>query len=65
MEFLKCARCGAFYINNGYVCPKCMNKDNVELATFKDFIQNDDVELQSISDISISTGISEKNLKNS
>lgn len=62
MEFSKCSRCGAFYTNSGYVCPKCTNKDNLELSTFKNFVQNNGIELQSISQISISTGISEKNL---
>ena len=62
MEFSKCSRCGAFYASSGYVCPKCTNKDNLELSTFKNFVQNNGIELQSISQISISTGISEKNL---
>ena len=25
---------GAFYTNQGYVCPKCTNKDNLELSQF-------------------------------
>ena len=62
MEFVKCSRCGAFYSNSGYVCPKCVDKDNFELSTFKDFVEIHCVDLQSISEVAISTGISEKNL---
>ena len=35
MEVIRCSRCGAFYTNGGYVCPKCTDKDNLELSTFK------------------------------
>ena len=62
MEFSKCSRCGAFYTNTGNVCPKCMNKDNFELSTFKNFVENNGLNLQSLSDVAISTGISERNL---
>lgn len=62
MEFSKCSRCGAFYTNTGYVCPKCMNRDNLELSTFKNFIENNGLNLPSLSDVAVSTGISEKNL---
>ena len=27
MEVGRCSRCGAFYTNEGYVCPKCSSKD--------------------------------------
>lgn len=62
MEVVRCSRCGAFYTNGGYVCPKCTNKDNFELSTFKNFVEENGVELQSLNQISVSTGISEKNL---
>ena len=62
MEFTKCSRCGAFYANNGYVCPKCEEKDNIELSTFKNYVENNGVDIQTLSEVSISTGISEKNL---
>ena len=29
MEVIRCSRCGAFYTNGGYVCPKCTDKDNL------------------------------------
>lgn len=62
MEVVRCSRCGAFYTNSGYVCSKCTEKDNFELSTFKNFVENNGVELKSLEQISISTGISEKNL---
>ena len=33
MELNKCTRCGAFHTNSGDVCPKCANRDNLELST--------------------------------
>ena len=63
MELVRCSRCGAFYTNNGYVCPKCQAKDNSELSTFKNFVEKNGIQLQSISQVSVSTGISEKKFK--
>ena len=62
MEVIRCSRCGAFYTNGDYVCPKCTDKDNLELSTFKNFVENNGVELKSLDQVSMSTGISEKNL---
>ncbi len=62
MEVAKCSRCGAFYTAEGNVCPKCAEKDNFELSTFKSYVQENGMELTSLSQVSISTGISEKNL---
>ena len=62
MEVVRCSRCGAFYTNGGYVCPKCIDKDNFELSTFKNYVENNGIELKSLNQVSISTGISEKNL---
>lgn len=62
MEVTRCSRCGTFYTNGGYVCPKCTNKDNFELSTFKNFVEQNGIEIQSLGQVSLSTGISEKNL---
>ena len=62
MEVVRCSRCGAFYTNGGYVCPKCADKDNLELSTFKNFVENNGVELKSLDQVALSTGITEKNL---
>lgn len=62
MEVVRCSRCGAFYTNGGYVCSKCTDKDNFELSAFKNYVEENGVELESLSQVSIYTGISEKNL---
>ena len=62
MEVTRCSRCGAFYTNTGYVCSKCASKDNLELSTFKNFVEENGLEVNSLSQISSRTGISEKNL---
>ena len=60
MEFKKCNRCGGFFVNNGSVCSKCSEKDNLELSTFKNYIEENG--LSSIDSMSVETGISAKNL---
>lgn len=62
MEVRKCSRCGAFYTNGEYVCPKCAGQDNLELSTFKNFVEQNGLEINSLSQVSAQTGISEKNL---
>ncbi len=62
MEVTRCARCGVFYTNGGYVCAKCQAKDNLELSTFKNFIEKNDLELTTLEDVSGETGISVNNL---
>ncbi len=62
MEVGRCSRCGAFYTNEGYVCPKCSSKDEFELSQFKNFVEENGLEIDSLSQVSSQTGISEKNL---
>jgi beta-N-acetylglucosaminidase len=62
MEVVRCSRCGAFYTNGGYVCAKCANKDNIELSQFKNFVEENGLEVNSLNQISSQTGILEKNL---
>ena len=62
MEVNRCSRCGAFYTNGGYVCSKCAAKDNLELSAFKNFVEENGLEINSLSQISDQTGISEKDL---
>ena len=62
MEVKRCSRCGAFYTNQGYVCAKCTNKDNLELSQFKNFVEKNGVEISSLRQVSSETGISERNL---
>lgn len=60
MEFNKCNRCGAFYVSEGTVCPKCSPKDALELSTLKNYIEENG--FSSIDVVSAGTGISAKNL---
>lgn len=62
MEVKRCSRCGAFYTNQGNVCPKCTSRDNFELSQFKDFVEENGVEIDSLAQVATKTGISEKNL---
>lgn len=60
MEFNKCHRCGAFFVSEGSVCPKCNQKDTLELSTLKNYIEENG--FSSIDTVSAETGISVKNL---
>lgn len=60
MELNKCSRCGAFHTNPGDVCPKCAGKDNLELSTFKNYIEENGI--SSIDTIATQTGIAQKNV---
>lgn len=62
MEVCKCSRCGVFYVGNGYFCTKCINKENFEISQFKNYIEENNIDLSSLSNISEQTGISEKNI---
>lgn len=62
MELLRCCRCGSFYANQGNVCPKCIEKDNFELSAFKNYMEKNNIAIQSIEQVSTSTGILEKNI---
>lgn len=60
MVINQCNRCGAFYTTEGDVCPKCYNKDNLELSTFKTYIEQNGV--SSIDNMATETGITQKNV---
>ncbi len=61
MQFNRCSRCGCFFVSDGDVCPKCQPKDNYEMNQLKSFLEESPMN-SSIQDISINTGITEKNL---
>ena len=61
MEFKRCTRCGGFYISEGDVCSNCITKDNLELGTFRNYVQENGLS-NSLEHLSNQTGISVKNL---
>ena len=60
MDLYKCNRCGAFHTNPGDVCPKCANKDTLELSTFKNYINENG--FPSVDTIATETGIAQNNV---
>lgn len=62
MEFKKCVRCGCFFMSEDNVCCNCHSKDQADLATLNSFINQDDITISSLNDISINTGININNL---
>ena len=60
MELNKCSRCGAFHTNPGDVCPKCASKDNLELSTFKSYVEENG--FSSIDIVATQTGITQRNI---
>ena len=61
MQFNRCSRCGAFFVTDGDVCPKCQPKDTFEMTKLKNFLEDCSTD-SSIQEISLGTGITEKNL---
>ena len=62
MEFKKCARCGSFFLSNSDVCPKCLPKDKSEIAKINDYIDENNILSCSITNLSVNTGVSAKNI---
>jgi len=63
MEFKKCERCGAFFASNDNVCYNCSTKEKAEFSKFKTYIDEINIDnINSLNDLSIGTGISEKTL---
>lgn len=61
MDFKKCNRCGCFYITDSSVCGNCEPKDNLEIAKLNNYIEKYGNNY-SLDELSVSTGISIKNL---
>jgi len=63
MEFKKCERCGTFFSSNDNVCYNCSAKEKAEFSKFKTYIDEINIDnINSLNDLSIGTGISEKTL---
>ncbi len=61
MQFNRCSRCGCFFVSSGDVCPNCQQKDAYEINQLKNYLENSSMN-SSIQEISLNTGITEKNL---
>lgn len=63
MEFRKCDRCGCFFASNDNVCHNCLTKERFEMSKFKTYIEENNISnINSLNNLSIETGISEKTL---
>ena len=62
IEARKCARCGSLYISDTIVCNACQTKDGADLYKLKGFIENQGNNEITQGELSIATGISNKNL---
>ena len=60
MNFNKCERCGCFFVTDRNVCPKCEPKENFEMQQLKSYLSTHTA--STVEDISINTGISERNV---
>lgn len=61
MELKRCNRCGCFYDSNSNICSNCEPKDNLEIAKLNNYIEKYGNNY-SLDEISVSTGISLRNL---
>lgn len=62
MNLNKCNRCGCFFASTTDVCPKCESKDENDINQLKNFLSESDGNAISVEDLSLSTGVSLKNV---
>ena len=62
VEAKKCVRCGCMYIADTEVCSKCQTKDGADLYRLKGVIENQGYEGMTQGELSVATGITNKNL---
>lgn len=62
MEFKKCLRCGSFFLSDSDVCPKCLPKDESEIAKINNYINDNNILNCSVSSLSVNTGVSLRNI---
>ena len=63
MEFKRCERCGCFFSSNDNVCYNCLTKERFEMSKFKTYIEENNIgDINSLNDLSVGTGLSEKTL---
>lgn len=62
MNLNKCSRCGCFFVSATDVCPKCESKDKNDINHLTNFLNESDGSAISVEDLSLSTGVSLKNV---
>jgi len=61
MEFKRCVRCGCFFMSNNDVCCNCESKDRFDIKKLNNII-SEDINFNSIEDLSIASGVNLNNL---
>lgn len=61
MEVKRCARCGSFLTSYDTICISCSNKDKSEIQSLKNYFDQNNGSY-TLKELSIHTGITEKNL---
>ena len=61
MEFNKCSQCGAFFSNEGNICPNCATKDTAKILKLENYLETYSIP-NTMEELSYSTGISPKDL---
>jgi len=62
VEAKKCVRCGCMYIAETEVCGKCQKRDGADMYKLRDFLNEGYEEEITQTELSVATGISNKNL---
>ena len=61
MEVKKCLRCGCFFASSNNICDNCISQDQREINNLKTYLEENN-NFSSVEELSINTGISQKNL---
>ena len=63
MELKRCSRCGKFFTSDSAVCQDCTQKDNLDVAKLRGYIEENGLgTISTVEQLSLSTGIALKNL---
>ncbi len=62
MEIKKCINCGSFITTNASLCTSCANKITYENTVLKNYF-DENTSFDSISSISVATGVSPKSIQ--
>ena len=61
MNFKTCIRCGCFFSSSDSVCPNCKSKDEIDKASLKQCLANNDMP-NNYESLSYLSGVSVKNI---